>query len=471
MKLGGITTRQAFYWWINPRRYDGLSLSSSAVNFFAFINLIGFFKKTRSVYESYTHNVIDIESLRISTQVITSSIDKRSVSLLDLSSGDGLLLCNLSDHGFECVGLEGNPSLFNQSVLFRDSNPENRCLFFRSSAWTLKVCSLFKYYSRFDVLLISSISTLKVTLGEKGLERLFDSLFASGVKDIFILFKSSDAEIYENIKSLSGGRSASIYESGGDKSFLVNFSNSCWKTIGQKRSVDNKKSISQSSIVRLPKLRIVEISKCRSVLNFNFNHGRREIVYLQQIEQFKSLPSISFDKSVINEFYRRFQPLNYEQLLLDKTSDFKDLRKSIIEYGVRRLPWLEYAKKKSGNFQTPLIGPTDEGTAYDQYKRTLSAFVHMKEVGYHPEVYPDGYISGNLLVDEGDDYRFIVRLGNHRLSALSAVGVKDVEVKILIERDPVGGIVRLSDIDSWPQVRNGFFSKESAELIFKAFFK
>jgi hypothetical protein len=60
---------------------------------------------------------------------------------------------------------------------------------------------------------------------------------------------------------------------------------------------------------------------------------------------------------------------------------------------------------------------------------------------------------------------FLVLDGNHRLSALSALQCKEVEVK-----QSRGTRVLRSDAASWPMVRNGSIGIEDALAIFDGYF-
>ncbi|WP_026691189.1 hypothetical protein [Alteribacter aurantiacus] len=91
----------------------------------------------------------------------------------------------------------------------------------------------------------------------------------------------------------------------------------------------------------------------------------------------------------------------------------------------------------------------------------------MKRSGYRPRRYKGGYIRGYFLI-KGDDYRFIVRNGHHRLAALALLGVKKIQVKLFKGWPPY---VKIKHVYRWPGVKSGAFSKEHAKMIFNYYFE
>ncbi|MEO7067470.1 MAG: hypothetical protein ABI114_11215 [Rhodanobacter sp.] len=88
------------------------------------------------------------------------------------------------------------------------------------------------------------------------------------------------------------------------------------------------------------------------------------------------------------------------------------------------------------------------------------AFNAMKSTGYLPQRY--GYITVREL--KGETSVYIVTDGNHRLSALSALGYTSVAVK----QSP-GSIVHRTHVARWPLVREGIVSQDDALKIFDAY--
>ena len=74
-----------------------------------------------------------------------------------------------------------------------------------------------------------------------------------------------------------------------------------------------------------------------------------------------------------------------------------------------------------------------------------------------------GYISAFILVDSGDWRWILGGEGNHRAIVASALGYNELDV--LVE-----GIIRKEDVEWWPNVCNGLYTKHQAEKVFNDIF-
>ena len=88
------------------------------------------------------------------------------------------------------------------------------------------------------------------------------------------------------------------------------------------------------------------------------------------------------------------------------------------------------------------------------------AFTTIRAQGYQPERY--GYILAREL--RGDRSAYLMTDGNHRLSAISALGGKTVALKI-----PLGTTVVRAKVDQWPLVKAGMMTREDALAVFDAY--
>lgn len=68
------------------------------------------------------------------------------------------------------------------------------------------------------------------------------------------------------------------------------------------------------------------------------------------------------------------------------------------------------------------------------------------------------------MLDEDRNYAVLVFRGHHRIAALAALGY--VEAPIRIKMKSAMGIVRRSEVDAWPHVRRGYFTREQALAVF-----
>lgn len=92
------------------------------------------------------------------------------------------------------------------------------------------------------------------------------------------------------------------------------------------------------------------------------------------------------------------------------------------------------------------------------------AYRSIQARGYLPE--EGGPIMARRLVAEEGREAFLILDGNHRLSALSALGVQEVEVDYLPRQT-----VWMERVESWPQVRAGRYSVDDARAVLRAYFE
>ena len=93
-----------------------------------------------------------------------------------------------------------------------------------------------------------------------------------------------------------------------------------------------------------------------------------------------------------------------------------------------------------------------------------------QKYGYLPQKF-DGYPSGYFLVDDTNSsltQRFLITSGYHRVAVLSHLGYLDFLVRLNAR---VPRQIRISEIDEWPGVTSGIFSKELASKIFYSYFR
>jgi len=91
-----------------------------------------------------------------------------------------------------------------------------------------------------------------------------------------------------------------------------------------------------------------------------------------------------------------------------------------------------------------------------------AAYHSIAKDGYRPDKY--GYAEVLCLKNE-ERTSFILLDGNHRVSALSALGFKQVEAILYIRN-----IINRRDVKKWPGVKNGFYTTEDAVKIFDVYF-
>lgn len=226
------------------------------------------------------------------------------------------------------------------------------------------------------------------------------------------------------------------------------------------------------------KAALIPLERCRShMLGFTAN-GNPFVEFLKTYS--KSKPHYS--GSILEHYYKSFCPSSMQSVL---RSDNKALKKHHPIATV--LPWdtnlpehklpkacvnpnadklLSSEAKKLGlsekyNFGWQFFGPVSEDLGQLEYRRLTAVFDSIKEDGYLPEKH--GFIHGQFLVSD-DNWAWVNIGGKHRFAALAALDFKNIPIALNSRSTAL--FIRRIDVEYWPNVKNGLFSKTDALNIF-----
>jgi hypothetical protein len=181
--------------------------------------------------------------------------------------------------------------------------------------------------------------------------------------------------------------------------------------------------------------------------------------------------------------------LNHELLDILKSKDSESAKKfyrkyveSIVE--TQDGKWLErfIGKTKNINYWITPWGGVEkkhgEKHLSDEYffryvRGVLKIKEKILEEGFHPEKF--GYITGQLLIDENGEKKVIIWNGHRRVLSLVDLGCKSIKVEISggdrWNGDFQTHVIKISEVDSWKNVKNGLYTKEEAKKFFYKFFE
>jgi hypothetical protein len=100
----------------------------------------------------------------------------------------------------------------------------------------------------------------------------------------------------------------------------------------------------------------------------------------------------------------------------------------------------------------------------EEFSWLEGAYYSIREVGYQPGRFA-GHIRALKLINNEGKARHLILDGNHRLSALVALGHSRVTIAYRIHMT-----IRASQHARWPQVIGGIYSKEDARKVFEVYF-
>ncbi len=217
----------------------------------------------------------------------------------------------------------------------------------------------------------------------------------------------------------------------------------------------------------------VKISDCTN--DALFTYGAEGWHYFQAaIQELSCDLNLTYDRSILKKYYDRYQPKNrFEQWIGSGKENLHPL-----SAGWPNTPWRNQDprdrlipkffsnKRKKVRGGTQDFGPNSDRFGREELVRIRNAYLMIKD-GYHPELYPDGFIKGYIL-KKGSRLRFVISEGQHRIAALAHFGYETVTC--MFDTMPaINKVVDLDEIDSWPLVKNGLYSREVAAKVFDAY--
>jgi len=209
----------------------------------------------------------------------------------------------------------------------------------------------------------------------------------------------------------------------------------------------------------------VPVEITRDFFGFDFFGGyhpyTETMFFLKDLKRVKLFNS-KID-SPLNHYYTNFQPKSvYNIFEIDRNTHGE----SLIEY---QLPW-DYTAKTKNNQPLPYSGPLSDGKILKELNRNLLVLNSIATKGYQVKDTSNLINNNNILgyfLRRNTEYRFIVVHGKHRISALSVLGEKKIQVSFLINKPRV---IDINDIVNWPGIINRKFSIDEATKIFNFFF-
>lgn len=108
-------------------------------------------------------------------------------------------------------------------------------------------------------------------------------------------------------------------------------------------------------------------------------------------------------------------------------------------------------------------GPVSGDKLVIEVERLYAIAKSVSKNGFQRHDFVDGDIRADILVQSSGDWRWVVKSGHHRVSVLSALGFQEVPIR-------VETIVCRDEVDVWPQVLAGNYTREMALKVFDNMF-
>lgn len=198
--------------------------------------------------------------------------------------------------------------------------------------------------------------------------------------------------------------------------------------------------------------------------------------YRETLEQLIAEPDLAYGRTALCRYYERFQPTTVQEALLEDVAEPLEplsswppllaLFKHLWELTPRSVAKILDAPHLTKGARQQ-FGPQPAEFGLFQVDRIWQTYLSVRDQGYRPEAYPDGYLAGYFLVRDGD-YRFMVFSGNHRLAAFRALGVTRLVARIQRGHPPV---IDADWIEQWAAGRYGVLPAPVARRLFDKLFE
>jgi len=238
---------------------------------------------------------------------------------------------------------------------------------------------------------------------------------------------------------------------------------------------------------RLPMLRLGPAFQCdlRLCITENgFRYGPEHWhPYVRALHEYKAGASVSYKGSALEKYFNAFQPKVARDLVLCQNCGPSGLSElspwCFVPPWSRHSPasrreflfsWAFREAKQAGYHDispddgTNHFGPVSLKKGCMEYKRIVDVFKSIRCDGYRRRSDGDGDVTG-MLLRRGDEYRCLITSGFHRLAAVAVLGYKSIPVRIV---RPV--IIEARDVDHWPQVKTGVYTRDEALVFFHYLF-
>lgn len=179
------------------------------------------------------------------------------------------------------------------------------------------------------------------------------------------------------------------------------------------------------------------------------------------------------DRTPLGRLYAAFHPRTVQEAVCDDRRDpIPGLHDVPLVRGQLRDLWNPHGPRRArsaGELDRPGLywGPASPAHVAAEIDRTLTVLRSMRRDGVRDDGPGRHAITGYLLV-RGDDYRFVLHEGHHRVAALAALHHERAGVYLSIRHPPV---VAEHALDRWTSGRRPRYTPATAQLLFTRIFE
>jgi hypothetical protein len=200
--------------------------------------------------------------------------------------------------------------------------------------------------------------------------------------------------------------------------------------------------------------------------------------FLELLREYERDSGLRYEDSVLCRLYERFTPATVGAAIFPSSEDPPaPLDRMPAEHEVMKRLW-QLDRRAVGALTaqapyTPILdghtryfGPKTPAAGTEHFDRVIDLYESVRRHGYDPARFGGGRPRGYFLV-RGDDYRFVISRGNHRVPALRLLGVRQIVATCRVHHPPV---VDERQLRRWTIDEGGAYPRATAEALFDAMF-
>jgi hypothetical protein len=222
---------------------------------------------------------------------------------------------------------------------------------------------------------------------------------------------------------------------------------------------------------------IVDVDRITTYCGFSLADGGWHpfLELLRAYEHDKELP---YEDSVLCRLYERFTPATVAQAVfvvpdlprapLDRMPAEHEVMKRLWQLDRRAVDAIVAQAPYSPilNGHPRYFGPKTPTAGREHFDRVIELYESVKRHGYNPARFGGGRPRGYFLT-RGDDYRFVISRGNHRVPALRLLGIQQIVATCRVHHPPV---VDEDQLSRWSLDENGPYPRDTVRALFDAMF-
>lgn len=209
---------------------------------------------------------------------------------------------------------------------------------------------------------------------------------------------------------------------------------------------------------------VIHPKEVRTIFGVSFSKDGSHHV-IKTLQEYDNDKSIDYKQTSLYHFLKNFTPASICEFINNKGPNVCNLPLFIY-------PWGTFKKNEYGMIKNPqtsrFCGPSNDEFIKFEFERIIKLYNSIKQEGYKPWNFKNGFIGGTMLIKENGDRRFIVLQGNHRLAILSYLGHETIQVR---EVPRYLKKIKQSDISKIPAQLIDICDAVSAKKIFNLYFE